>query len=304
MAGVPSADCLIMSQPQPAILAPLAPHARYLEFTRALDGDPLPALRDLAAREIDAEAVVGLGPGLLRGLGRDIEGLRAFPALSGPGLELPSTQTDLWCWIRGEDRGEIHHRARAFQRTMAPAFRRARAVDGFVHAGGRDLTGYEDGTDNPEGETARAAAILASVGAGRDGSSFVAVQQWRHDLDHFDSLAVGAQDDIIGRRKESNEEFDEAPASAHVKRTAQESFSPEAFVLRRSMPWTGSHGAGLMFVAFGHSLEAFEAQLRRMAGLEDGIADGLFRFTRPLTGSYFWCPPVAGGKLDLRALGL
>lgn len=41
-----------------------------------------------------------------------------------------------------------------------------------------------------------------------------------------------------------------------------------------------------------------------MAGEKDGIADALFRFTRPLTGACFWCPPVAGGRLDLRALGL
>ena len=50
---------------------------------------------------------------------------------------------------------------------------------------------------------------------------------------------------------------------------------------------------------------AFEAQMRRMAGLDDGITDALFRFTHPLTGAYFWCPPVAtDGRLDLRALGL
>jgi hypothetical protein len=31
--------------------------------------------------------------------------------------------------------------------------------------------------------------------------------------------------------------------------------------------------AGLMFVAFGKSHDAFEAQMRRMAGLDDGILD-------------------------------
>jgi len=41
-----------------------------------------------------------------------------------------------------------------------------------------------------------------------------------------------------------------------------------------------------------------------MVGAEDGVADALFKFTRPLTGSYFWCPPMAKGRLDLRALGL
>ena len=109
---------------------------------------------------------------------------------------------------------------------------------------------------------------------------------------------------VVNIRMVDNEELDDAPAAAHVKRTAQESFDPEAFLLRRSMHWSESGGEGLMFVAFGKSLDAFEAQLGRMTGQEDGITDGLFRFTRPLTGSYFWCPPVAHGKLDLAAIGL
>lgn len=102
----------------------------------------------------------------------------------------------------------------------------------------------------------------------------------------------------------SNQELDDAPESAHVKRTAQESFDPEAFILRRSMPWADAAGEGLVFVAFGRNFDAFEALLNRMVGAEDGIADALFTFTRALTGSYFWCPPVADGRLDLRALGL
>jgi len=28
----------------------------------------------------------------------------------------------------------------------------------------------------------------------------------------------------------------------------------------------------------------------------------LFSFTRPVTGSYFWCPPVKDGRLDLEAV--
>jgi putative iron-dependent peroxidase len=42
----------------------------------------------------------------------------------------------------------------------------------------------------------------------------------------------------------------------------------------------------------------------KMAGLTDGIVDGLFTFSRPVRGSYFWCPPVRDGKLDLKALGI
>jgi putative iron-dependent peroxidase len=187
---------------------------------------------------------------------------------------------------------------------LKPAFRCDRLVDGFKYDRGLDLTGYEDGTENPEGGDAVDAAITEDVAPGIDGSSFVATQQWIHDLDHFKSLPQADQDNIIGRRLSDNEELDDAPLSAHVKRTAQESFDPEAFVVRRSMPWADEHGEGLMFVAFGRSLDAFEAQLRRMTGQEDGILDGLFRFSHPVSGSYFWCPPVRDGKIDLSAVGM
>jgi len=40
-----------------------------------------------------------------------------------------------------------------------------------------------------------------------------------------------------------------------------------------------------------------------MVGAEDGITDALFKFTQPISGSYFWCPPMTGAKLDLSALG-
>ena len=137
-----------------------------------------------------------------------------------------------------------------------------------------------------------------------DGSSFVAVQQWIHDFARFESLSSKEQDDSIGRRKSDNEELADAPPSANVKRTAQESFEPEAFVLRRSMPWAEGARGGVNFVAFDRSFDAFEAQLKRMVGAEDGITDALFKYTRPVSGSYFWCPPVRNGRLDLRALGM
>ena len=130
------------------------------------------------------------------------------------------------------------------------------------------------------------------------------VQQWVHDLNKFEAMTTKEQDHTIGRRKRDNKELGSAPASAHVKRTAQESFDPTAFIVRRSMPWADGHQAGLVFVAFGNSFDAFEALLRRMVGAEDGVADALFRFTRPISGNYFWCPPMKNGHLDLRAVGL
>jgi len=104
---------------------------------------------------------------------------------------------------------------------------------------------------------------------------------------------------MIGRRRDTNEEIADAPESAHVKRSAQESFDPEAFMVRRSMPWVNGSEQGLEFIAYGHALNAFEQILQRMVGLEDGIVDALFRFSTPITGGYYWCPPIASGRLDL-----
>lgn len=293
-----------MTSSQAGILADVPAHSRYLEFNLIADGDPATGLRALTGRNWDDRIVIGLGAGIVQKLRGHVAGLRTFPAMSGPGCEVPSTPADIWCWIRGDDRGETLHLGRSVTELLGSSFRIDRCVDGFKYDIGRDLSGYEDGTENPEGEDAVEAAVAAGDGAGFAGSSFVAVQQWVHDLDHLGSLSQDERDDIIGRRQSDNEEFDEAPVSAHVKRTAQESFEPEAFVVRRSMPYTGDAGDGLMFVAFGHSFDAFEAQMRRMAGLEDEIVDGLFRFSRPVSGSYFWCPPVSGGRLDLSALSI
>jgi putative iron-dependent peroxidase len=290
---------------QPGILAPVPRLARYLTFELAPGGDTRPALARLVASLEPAGTVVGIGRSTVLVLGRHIPGLRDFPARAGSGIEVPSTPAALWCWLRGDDRGELVHRTRAIEAAVAPAFRTVSIIDAFQYDASRDLTGYEDGTENPQGDEAVAAAMLDGAGAGLDGSSFVAVQQWLHDLDRFAAMTQHEQDATFGRRREDNEEMDDAPPSAHVKRTAQESFDPEAFVLRRSMPWAEGARAGLVFVAFGRAFDAFEAQMRRMVGEEDAVTDALFRFTRPLTGAYFWCPPLAvDGRLDLRALGL
>ncbi len=293
-----------MNQAQAGILLPIPTAARYLAFSLAPGADPrsgLRALRELADGE---RLVVGLGPALVHALAAHIEGLRVFPPLAGIGAEIPVAQHALWVWVRGDERGEVFHRALEVVHALGGAFRLEQSVDAFRHREGRDLSGYEDGTENPEGEAAEAAALVRGAGAAPEGSSFVVVQRWLHDFDRLGAMAPGERDDAIGRRLSDNEEFDDAPASAHVKRTAQESFEPEAFVLRRSMPWTeGMHG-GLVFVAFGAAFDAFEAQLRRMIGLEDGIEDALFRFTRPLDGAYYWCPPMRAGRLDLSAVGL
>ena len=293
-----------MNTIQTGILATETQHARYLSFSLVEAGDLGGCLQDLVAKVDGQSAVVGIGLSVVKALGKKIVGLRNMPVMSGKGIDIPSTPNALWLWLRGTDRGELLHRSRELELSLLPAFVLNETIDAFRYGDGLDISGYEDGTENPKDDDVMDAAIVRGQGAGMDGSSFVAVQQWLHDMEAFDAMSGDEQDNSIGRRKSDNEELADAPASAHVKRTAQEDFEPEAFVVRRSMPWMDGMSTGLNFVAFGKSFDAFEAQLNRMVGLDDGISDALFTFTRPVSGAYYWCPPMKDGVLDLGALGL
>jgi porphyrinogen peroxidase len=298
---------------QPGIFEAVPAVARYVLFSLTEQGASAQAIKDALGRlsplANGSDVVLGIGPSLVAALGAEVPGLHELADMSGHGVKVPSTPGTLWCWVRGDDLGDLLHLTRKVQKALAPAFAVRHVVDAFRHGlgesgHGRDLTGYEDGTENPVGEAAEEAAFVHGQGEGLDGSSYVAVQQWVHDLDAFEKLADDERDHHIGRRLADNEEIEDSPTSAHVKRTAQESFDPPAFMLRRSMPWMMSMQAGLMFVAFGRSLYAFETQMRRMAGQEDGVVDAIFSISKPVNGACFWCPPMRDGKLDLRQLGL
>lgn len=289
---------------QKAILEPIPSLARYVTYSLIPNRNAVNALRRLAAFAPKNDVVVGIGQPLVTSLGKAVPGLRDATAQSGKGVEIPATPRALWVWLRGSDRGALIHLHRAIDKCLAESFQQERVTDGFKFDASRDLTGYEDGTENPKDDDAVRAAFLDGAGVGLDGSSFVAVQTWVHNLDAFELMSPQEQDNTMGRCRSDNEEIDDAPPSAHVKRTAQESFEPQAFVLRRSMPWTDGTNDGLVFVAFGRSFDAFESLLNRMIGLEDGIIDGLFKFTRPIDGCYYWCPPVLGDRLDLSAIGI
>lgn len=280
---------------QPGIVADVPNHGRYLWFQYQQDAatDAKAVLQALLGKVDGVSAVVGLGRVALEVLDLDAEGLDEFPSYDAHGVEVPSTPAALWLWLRGDDPGKLLHASRDLVALLSPAFVLSHSVDGFMFDGGKDLSGYEDGTENPTGDDALQAAFTDQ------GASFVAVQQWQHNLDHFESLPQTEKDHIIGRRQSDNEELDDAPESAHVKRTAQESFEPEAFMLRRSMPWVSAQDAGLVFVCFASSTEPFKQQMARMAGQEDGITDGLFRFSQPLNGAFFWVPPMNAGKISL-----
>jgi putative iron-dependent peroxidase len=273
-----------------------------LSIDLAPGGDAARGLKRVAAGYDLDWGTLGIGEPLTMALRKKVPGLSTFPAMSAPGSGVPSTQHGMWLMLAGATQGAIFA---TLQKVRALIGRDFTIVDSMAtfHNASHDLSGYEDGTENPKGAKAVKAAIVAK-GPGLAGSAFVGVQRWLHDLEYFNSLSPARRDNAIGRRLSDNEELEHAPKSAHVKRTAQEDFEPNGFMVRRSMSFANEHAKGLEFIAYVAHLDTFTRQMRHMSGLDDGIADALFQFSRPVTGAYYWCPPARGGRADLRFLGL
>jgi porphyrinogen peroxidase len=291
------------------------PHlATYLSFnlkSEVIKPSALASLKQLLQTADGQRIVVGLSAGLCKTLGiKSPKALRSFQTPAGGKLALPETPVDLLVWLRAtpaQDRGDLLTSSRQVKALVADAFVLAEAVEAFQHLSkngknhrgkSHDLTGYEDGTENPKGQKALA------FGFAPDGSSFLAIQKWEHKWDKIAKMSPADQNQAIGRNKQTNAELETAPPSAHIKRTTQEDFtlsdSTEGFVLRRSMPWSDGANSGLIFAAFGKSFEAFEQQLARMVGADDGITDAVFKMSKPITGSFFWCPPVVDGEITCK----
>src|SRR5579885_2453819 len=118
---------------QPRILEPIAPVARSLTFRIDRADALVPALRRLA-QELDlACGVAGIGAPLALALGADVAGLSTFPALSGAGCAVPSTQDALWMRISGMDRGVVFDAARAMVKALDGAFCVSDTLDTFKY---------------------------------------------------------------------------------------------------------------------------------------------------------------------------
>ncbi len=286
---------------QPGILETIPAHAAYLTFQLRLGANPREVLGQLAEQTDGLTTVVGLGASLVHELGAQVPGLKTFQGIEGALVKLPATPIDLLIWLRGDDRGDILAHGQSLAALLAPAFELESITEAFNHDGGKDLTGYEDGTENPTGDEALTAAFVPTGNGAPEGSSFLALQRWHHQLRHFDAMPRDAtRPHLRPRARSATKKWTTRPSRPTSNAPPRKTSSPEAFVLRRSMPWSEGNEGGLVFTAFGHSFDAFEALLRRMSGAEDGLKDALFTFTEPQTGAYLWCPPMHQGRLDLR----
>ena len=65
-------------------------------------------------------------------------------------------------------------------------------VRGVRYFDNRDLIGFVDGTENPQGEAAIEAVLVGEEDAEFAGGSYVIVQKYLHDLDGWDALSTRA----------------------------------------------------------------------------------------------------------------
>ena len=91
----------------------------------------------------------------------------------------------------------------------------------------------------------------------------------------------------MGRTKLDSVELEDKAPESHVGSTDQERFGK---IFRRNMPYGTVTDHGTMFVGFSAEQRRLSAMVESMAGLTSGVRDTLTRYTRPLTGAYYFVP--------------
>ncbi|WP_315708347.1 Dyp-type peroxidase [Brenneria uluponensis] len=254
------------------------------------------ALSELQQRFPDAGlgAVIAFGDDVWREL--DCENsateLKPFTPL-GNGLA-PATQRDLLIHIQSLRHDVNFTLAQAVLSSFGKTIHIEEETHGFRWIEERDLSGFVDGTENPQGDERHSVAIIPDEKSGA-GGSYVFVQRWEHNLKQLQRMSVGQQEQIIGRTKQDNEELssDQRPATSHVSRVDLKEDGKGLKILRQSLPYgTASGKNGLYFIAYCARLYNIEQQLLSMFGERDGKRDDMLRFTRAVSGSYFFAPSL------------
>lgn len=258
----------------------------------------LPALTRAVAEKLAEPALVsalGVGAAAWEAVigGAKPDGLVPFAPLADGARAAPATPADLFLHIHSPRHDANLVLAREFMRALAGGASVIEEVMGFKHLGGRDLTGFVDGTENPKGDE-RAEVALVAEGAFA-GGSFVSLQRYVHNLPKWEVLPVPEQEQAVGRTKDDDEELDDEikPPSAHIARVVIEEDGEEMEVLRHSLPYGGTGENGLYFVAYCSDPAPFRRMLERMVLRDEGgHYDRLLDFTRPVTGAAFFTPSV------------
>jgi putative iron-dependent peroxidase len=286
-----------MGLPQPGIFAVGTASHSYVEVDLIAGADEVAAvavLADLAERETTMGAtnlVVGVRPEVWARVspGTLPDGLTGFEAdvVGADGFTMPATQHDVALWFAAASYDVVFDATLDALRRLAPYASLASELRGWAYHRDRDLTGFEDGTENPTLASAPGFTLVPDGAAGAGGSVWL-LQRWSHDSAWL-ALPDAEQELVIGRTKRDSIELDPKPETSHAARTDQDDFG---HVLRRNTAYGTVSDHGTVFVGFAGSKAPLHTMLESMAGV-DGPRDALTRHATPLTGGYYWVPPTS-----------
>jgi porphyrinogen peroxidase len=217
-----------------------------------------------------------------------------------------ATPGDVLLHIRAQRMDICFELATQIMERIGDAVSIADEVQGFRYFEDRDLIGFVDGTENPRGTLALESALVGEEDPPFAGGSYVIVQKYLHDMKRWNALSTEAQERIIGRKKLSDIELDDAvkPASAHTALTVIVEDGKEVKILRDNMPFgqPGRGEFGTYFIGYSRTPRVTELMLKNMfVGNPPGNYDRLLDFSRAVTGGLFFAPSAtflegAGGE--------
>jgi putative iron-dependent peroxidase len=206
-----------------------------------------------------------------------------------------STPGDILFHIRSKRMDLCFELATQIMSRLGSAVSAVDEVHGFNYFDDRDLIGFVDGTENPVGQAAIEATIIADEDAAFAGGSYVVVQKYLHDLAQWNALPIEEQEKIIGRTKLTDIELDDAvkPNSAHNALTTIIEDGEQLEIVRDNMPFgdLGKGQFGTYFIGYARSPRRIEQMLENMfIGRPPGNYDRLLDFSRAVTGTLFFVP--------------
>ncbi|KLN96815.1 Dyp-type peroxidase [Moellerella wisconsensis] len=292
-----------MSHSQSGILLD---HSRFGIFIEAMIQGPLDEIKagcqrfiaelqklQLAYPSDRLGAVVAFGSDIWKQLStaESAPELKPFSPL-GKGLA-PATQRDMFIHIQSQRHDINFSLAQAALKAFGKVIHVEEEIHGFRWVEERDLSGFIDGTENPQGEEREEVTLIPE---GIDmGGSYILVQRYEHNLDKWARFSEHEQEKMIGRTKKDSIELDEDARNitSHVSRVALDEGEGELAIMRHSLPYgTASGKHGLYFIAYCGRLYNIEKQLLSMFGELDGKHDDLLRMTKAVTGSYYFAPSI------------
>jgi putative iron-dependent peroxidase len=224
--------------------------------------------------------------------------LHPFKELAGAKHRAVATPGDLLFHIRAHQTDMCFELASLVMDRLRGSVKVVDEVHGFKYFEVRDLLGFVDGTENPEGEDAAAAVTVGAEDPDFEGSSYVVIQKYLHDLDSWNALTIREQELVIGRTKLSNVELsdEEKPSNSHVAlNTIVGADGVQRQILRDNMPFgtLTDREFGTYYIAYSSTPTVSELMLENMfIGDPPGNYDRILDFSTAVTGTNFFVPTV------------